>query len=168
MFGGKKKKESDGSVKSVMMAYLVLLLHVSLIGLLGLLVLFFRGVVQYMLWIFLGGSALLAASAWTFYRRMRREGKNLKEILRSPLLGGRSVEVSLLGGLASMKIGRPTNAPMLDTEVVPPRRQLEESGAQRVRDLTELARLLENKMITLEEYEIAKQQLLRPPSVGPH
>ncbi len=168
MFGGKKKKESDGSLKSVMMAYLVLLLHLSIIGLIGLLVLFFRGIVQYMFWIFLGGSTILAVLVWTFYRRMRREGKNLNEMLRSSPFHGRSVEVSLLGGLASIKIGRSADAPMLDTGVLPPRRRLEDPGTQRVLDLAELARLLENKMITPEEYELAKQQLLRPPSIGPY
>ena len=52
-------KQNDGVFKSVLMAYSVLVLHVLLIAGLGLLVLFFRGVIQYMIWIFLGGAAAL-------------------------------------------------------------------------------------------------------------
>ncbi|WP_054690371.1 hypothetical protein [Desulfosarcina cetonica] len=53
MFG--KRKEGDGLVKSVMLAYLILALHLLLIAGIAILVLFFRGVVNYMLWIVLGG-----------------------------------------------------------------------------------------------------------------
>jgi uncharacterized membrane protein YqjE len=45
----RKKKEGDGLMKSVMMAYLILVLHVVLLMGLGVLVFFFRGIVHYML-----------------------------------------------------------------------------------------------------------------------
>ena len=51
-----KKKESPSIVKGVMTAYLILLLHLSLIAGVGLLVIFFSGVVNYMAWIFFAGA----------------------------------------------------------------------------------------------------------------
>jgi hypothetical protein len=157
----KTPKADDGTTRGVLLAYLILLLHVALIALLGLLVLFFRGVVNYMLWIFLGGTALLIISGWLFYRRMKREGKSLREMMRSPDLQGRSLEISFLGGFASMKIGESgSGMQALDTHSVPPSNQIEDASTQRVRELSTLASLLEKNLITAEEYEAAKRRLL--------
>jgi len=162
MFG--KKKEGDGLVKSVLLAYLILALHVLLIAGLAILVLFFRGVVNYMLWIFLGGIALIAFSLFYFFRRMRAEGRSLREILKNPMFNGRSVEVSLLGGMATVKLGQPSNQrPAIgnDTAIDIPR--LEDPDATRLREvseLSELARLLEKDLITVDEFNRAKRRLL--------
>ena len=156
-----KTKTDDGTVRGVLLAYLVLVLHLVLIAMLGLLVIFFRGVVNYMLWIFVGGTSIIAVSAWLFYRRMKREGKSLREMLRSSDFRGRSVEISLLGGFASMKIGDSGMSPALETRASGPSHQLEDGSTQRIREISELARLLEKELITPQEYESAKQQLLR-------
>jgi hypothetical protein len=161
----KNKPAMESHLKSVLMAYAVLVLHLVLIAGLGLLVLFFRGVVEYMAWIFLGGAAALGASAWHFYRRMKQEGKTLREMLQSPLFHHRPVEITFLGGIASLKIGG--TSPLSARDSLPeawetPRHQLEDSTAMRVRELTELARMLENNLITLEEFNLVKKQLIKP------
>jgi len=156
-------REKDGLVKSVLLAYMILALHVLLIAGLGLLVLFFRGFVQYMLWIFLAGAALVGYSGYRFWRRMKAEGKTLAEMLGNPAFRGRSVEVSLLGGLASIKLGAPRGRarPLeIDNDERAPG-QLEDPETARIRELGELARLLEQDLITRLEYEEAKQRLLR-------
>lgn len=161
MFG--KKKESDGLIKSVMLAYFILALHVLLIAGMAILVLFFRGVVNYMLWILLGGIALVGFSAFYFFRRMRAEGKSLGEMLKNPMFNGRSVEVSLLGGMATVKLGQPSRLPAIGHDVPIDIPRLEDPDAVRNREvleLTELARLLEKDLITLEEFNQAKQRLL--------
>jgi len=156
------RRDKEGLVKSVLLAYMILGLHVLLIAVLGLLVLFFRGFVHYMLWIFLGGAALLVYSGYRFWRRMKAEGKTLREILSNPAFHGRSVEVSLLGGIASFKLGAPEGYRALEAESGPaPPRQIEDAEAARIRELKELARLLEKDLITREEYNLAKQRLLR-------
>ncbi|MEE4358219.1 MAG: SHOCT domain-containing protein [Desulfococcaceae bacterium] len=156
-----KKKESSGLMSGVFTAYFILLLHVLLLAVLGCLVLFFRGFVQYMLWIFLGGAGLIGYSGYRLVRRMKEENKNLQELLRLPVFSGRDVEVSLLGGLASLRVGSPgeREIPMipLETEILP---QVENISNDCVRELAELARLYENKLITLEEFNQAKHQLL--------
>ena len=153
--------QKDGLFKSVMLAYMVLVLHVLLMLGLGLLVIFFRGVIQYMLWIFLFGVVAVVASGFYFYRRMKAEGKTLKETLSSQMFAGRPVEVSLLGGMASFRVGMPGPANGLETRQVGPSHQLEDSKTSQLRDLTQLARLLEEDLITRDEYDEAKKNLFK-------
>ena len=157
----KKKKESDGLLKSVILAYTILTLHVLVIAGLGLLVLFFRGIVHYMLWIILGGTLILLAFVVYFYRRMKAEGRTLREILKSSTFGDRAVEVSVLGGLATLKIGKPNYPPALEMESSHTIPRLEDTETARIRELKELAHLLENKLITKDEYDQAKKELFR-------
>ena len=154
------KNESEGVFKGVMLAYLILILHVLLVVMLGFLVLFFRGVVQYMPLIFLGGTALISLSAWLFYRKLKREGRSLRDTLRSSTFQGRPVEISLMGGMASLKVGSQGAAPVIESPTADPARQLEDPATIKVRELSELARLLENDLITQDEFELAKNQLL--------
>ena len=153
-------KDKDGVFKSVLLAYLILALHVVLIAGLGLLVLFFRGFVQYMLWIFLAGASIIVYSGYRFWRRMKTEGKTLAEMLNNPVFRGRSVEVNLLGGIASFKLGAPDSRCALPDDTPPPPRQLEDPETARIRELGELARLLEKDLITADEYRQAKRRLL--------
>jgi hypothetical protein len=158
----KNKIEDDKHFKSVLMAYFILLLHVLLVAGLVLLVIFFRGIINYMIWIFIAGSIVILASGYHFYKRMKEEGKTLRDILSSPQLSGRTVEVSILGGLASFKIGRPDNVPLLNSDSFGQhQQQLEDPNTIRTKELTELVRLLQNDMITLEEYNKAKRQILK-------
>ena len=156
------KKEGDGLVKSVMLAYLILVLHVLLLVVLGLLVFFFRGIVEYMFWIFLFGAALILGSGFWFFRKMKAEGQSLRDTLNSPAFRNRSVEVSLLGGMASFRVGHAgDHQPLLPGDEASSPQQLEWSGDNQVQELTELARLLKSGLITLEEYEQAKRNLFR-------
>jgi hypothetical protein len=162
-----KKAEGVSLFKGIFMAYSILLLHVVLLAALGCLVLFFRGVVQYMLWIFLFGSGVIAYSGYRIYRRMKDERKNLRNLLALPELNGRSVEVSLLDGFASVRLGAGhggagvlTLPPDAYNAVPQIENRREPRPSSRVQELTELARLLENQMITLDEYNRTKDQLL--------
>jgi len=154
--------KSEGLFKSVMLAYMVLVLHVLLMVALGLMVIFFRGVVQYMFWIFIAGALAIIISGYYFYRRMKAEGKTVKQMLSTPMLNGRPVEVSFLGGLASFRVGVSGHAQQIESGVTDPTRQLEDPATARIRELTELARMLEKELITREEYNQAKQTLLNP------
>ena len=156
-----KKNDGDGLMKSVMTAYLILILHVILLVGLGFLVFFFRGIVQYMVWIVLfGGLVILALGFWLF-RRMRAEGRSLRDTLNSPLFRNKAVEISLLGGLAQFRVGPANGPPLLDRPRAEDSQQLEWTGDPQVQELTELARLLQNGLITPDEYESAKQKIFR-------
>ena len=155
----KTMNEKEGLFKGVFMAYAILILHVVLAAGLGLLVFFFSGMVQYMGWIFLAGLLILAVSGYHFYRKMKEEGKNLREMIKTPLLNGRSVEVSVMGGLASFKIGKTDgrSGPAIEGGNSYP--LLEDSTSVHLRELKELVRLLENGLITRDEYDRAKEKL---------
>lgn len=144
-----------------MLSYFVLVLHVVLIVGLGLLVIFFRGIIQYMLWIFLGGSAVIAGSGYVFYKRMKAEGKTVRQMLKTPLLNGRPVEVSLLGGLASFRVGPPSQTRQIEAGGHHTIHQLEDPDAMRIREVNELAKLLDRDLITRDEFEKAKRQILK-------
>ena len=159
MFGEKKNNEKEGLFKGVMVGYSILILHVVLIAAIGMLVFFFGGVVQYAGWILLGGMAIILGSGYYFYRKIKKQGKDLKEMLRVPLLSGKSVEVSVFGGLASLKVGPSQDRSLLDKgngSTVP---LLEDPTKDDLTELKELAKLLRDGLITREEYEVAKQKL---------
>ena len=156
-----KDKNTPSLFRGVMLAYFILILHVLLIAVLGIMVIFFRGIVHYMIWIFLGGTIAIAASAYYFYKRIKAQGKTVKDILSSPLLSGKSVEVSFLGGMASLKIdrsGAPSPPAIESSPTVP---KLEDAKEKRIRELTELARKLENDLISPDEYDKAQKKIFK-------
>ena len=157
----KKEKESQ-HFKSVLIAYFILVLHVVLVAGLVMMVIFFRGILNYMIWIFLGGLIAIIVSGYHFYKRMKMEGKTLREILNTYRHSGRSVEVSFLGGLASLKIGgEHHNPPALNGNSSGHLKQLEDPESIRYKEFSELVRLLENNLITLEEYNKFKEQIFK-------
>ncbi len=155
-------KEGKAIYRSTLVAFLILISHVFLIAGIGCLVLFFRGITQYMMWILLAIGILILASGYLFYRRMKKERNNLSEMMNSSHFKGKSVEVSFLGGFAKVRIGDSDSgvfANQIEYPEQPQMKQIEDSAGVKIRELTELARLLENEMITLEEYNKTKQQL---------
>jgi hypothetical protein len=93
---------------------------------------------------------------------MKMEGKTLREILRAHRYSGRTIEISFLGGLASLKIdGAKNHLPALDSSSSGHVKQLEDPESIRYKEFSELVRLLENGLITLEEYNIFKERLFK-------
>jgi hypothetical protein len=156
-----KAKNKDGLFKAVLMSNVVLVLHLLLFAGIGLVVAFVGGVLQYMVWILLAGMLAVALSAYLIYRRLRREGKSIADALRSPMFRGRSVEVSLLGGFATMRLESGKTDPAIEASSQSPM-QLEDPETARIREINSLAQLLEKKIITPDEFDMAKQRLLRP------
>ncbi len=156
-----RKKQNEGLFKSVVMAYSILGFHVVLLAAIVLLVIFFRGLVSYMFWIFLFVVAVAGIAGYLFYRRARKRGLALKQMLDDPVFAGRMVEISFLGGFASVRLGRSSlpegRLPGPDEHV----KRLEDGKSARIRELEDLARLLEENIITDEEFQRAKQRLLK-------
>ncbi len=144
---------NPGILKNIFTGYLILILHVVLLVLLGFFIIFFRGLVQYMPWI-LGGGLVLCASllVWVYigYRRQRSRIQHMRP-------QARGVEISLLGGLASMRVGGrlPTeewgaNEPL----------QLEDSHVSRMRSLEHLMDMYNQELISRAEFLRLKGDLL--------
>jgi len=158
----KDKNNREGVLKSVFTAYFILVFHIFLIAGLGILVLFFRGVVSYMLWIFLGGTGAIILMGYLMRKRMKKEGKSLNEMLSLPMFKGKSIEVSVLGGLASLKIDNSRNSKEIDTQILNTRSLLEDPETVHIRELTTLVHMLDKNLITIDEYNKAKQKIFNP------
>ena len=159
-------KESGDLFRGILLAHLILFLHLLIVAGLGLVVIFFYGISQYLFWIFLGATAVLLVSGIFFYRYMITRGKQtLRDIQDSAVLKKRSFEVRFLGGLASFKLGRPESSTPIEntnSERHHPRHQLEDPDTMRIRELIGLADMLEKNLITLQEYSRVKRRILDP------
>ncbi|MFP4225433.1 MAG: hypothetical protein ACLFRF_01780 [Desulfobacterales bacterium] len=159
-----KRNPSDNHlISSLFFAFAILLFHVLLLAAIGLLVLIFRGIVNYLVWILLGGGLLAGAGLFLLYRYIQKEKTMVAKLLELPELKDRRVEVNILGGLASFKIDNQnsdTHWPAIDQESPPSVHQLDDPERMRVRELSELARLLEKNLISFEEYDRAKKALM--------
>ncbi len=157
-------KDKDGVFKSIFTAYAILLLHLLLLGGAGVAVVLFKGVYHYLPWImgFLGLTVL--AGAFFLYRRFTLESSDIGRFFSMPGLEDRTIEVKLIGGLASFKISPRENGQVrLEQNPVIPSGNL---IGEAVTDATEqkilkLTALLEKDLITQEEFETAKQKILQ-------
>jgi hypothetical protein len=156
------RKQGENLFKAVILIHIILFLHLLIIAGLVLMVIFLRGITEYMLWIFLGVAGLFILSALLIYRRIKSKGKEMiHDIENSTLFQGRSFEVSFLRGMASLKFGRSDELKTIQNPSVETKFQLEDPETARIRELTELARMYEKKLITSEEYKRAKDQVLK-------
>lgn len=173
MFFKKKKKATfpdsshrtmdrqPGLIQSILLGYGIVVLHISLIAMVGLVVLVLSGIVNYFIWLLLFGVALVGGGIWYFLRKMKDEQQAIRRILGLPEFQNKTVEISLFGGAASLKVGSraedvvdvksigASSTPLLDLP-----------GRSRLDDLGELSRLYDNGMITREEFEQLKIELL--------
>ncbi len=158
----KNKNQGENLFKAIIMTHIILFLHLLIIVGLVLMVIFFRGVTQNILWVFLGATGLFMLSGLFIYWRIKSKGKKMfHDIENSSLFQGRSFEVSFLGGLASLKFGQPDDLKAIGNLPSGAKLQLEDPESERIRELTELARMYEKDLITSEEYSRAKNQILK-------
>ncbi len=146
--------------KSVMLAHLILTLHFVLLGVMVVVVVFFGWLISNLFWIILGILLLTGIISYIVFRRLRREGQSLRESLRSPMFEGRSVEISLLGGMASFRLGPPSGHKAIEYGGENRPLSLEDPELTRMREIAELAELLQKNLITPEEFAAAKRKIL--------
>lgn len=157
-----QKKESNGILKSIFVAHMILVLHLFLIAGLGCMILFFRGIVQYMLWILIIGSAAIFIIGYLLRKKMIREGRQLRDMLSLPAFSGRTIEVSILGGMASLRLESPNQLNPLPQQISNQSGRLLDTESFQLMELSELVDLLNKNLITLEEYHKFKTKLMNP------
>ena len=109
-----------------------------------------------------GSSKSLYAVGFFLYQRIKSEGKKMfHDIENSSLFRGRSFEISFLRGLASLKFGQSDDLKTIEDHSSEAKFQLEDPETLRIRELTELARMYEKNLITSDEYNKAKNQILK-------
>ncbi len=159
----KNKNQGENLFKAVIMTHIILFLHLLIIVGLVLMVIFIRGITQQILWIFLGATGLFILSSVFIFRRIKSKGKKvLHDIENASFFQGRSFEVSFLRGMASLKFGQPDDGlKAIKNPSSGAKFQLEDPETLNIRELTELARIYEKNLITTEEYNRAKNQILK-------
>ena len=113
----KLNENNESLFHSVFTAYVILILHVVLIAAIGFLILMFGGIISHMVWILLGMFVVVGASGYFFFKRLKAGGKSLGATLRQSPFHDRPVEVSLLGGLASLRIGNQRGGSLIKDEI---------------------------------------------------
>ncbi len=159
-----KKRDKEGLFRNIFIAYFILLLHVLLLAGIGVSVILFRGVYHYLPWIMGGIGILVLSIAWIFYRRMNTNSADIKDILAMPEFRGRTVEMKLLGGLASFKIKSNENQQMRlghNMASYSDNALIEDKIRQTEHKILELTALFEKELITKEEFKKAKQNILQ-------
>jgi len=154
-----KHPDENSLYKSILGAFLILIVHVLLLGVIGVLILIFHGIINYMGWIILAIALSVIGSWYWFYKRMKSDKKMIRKIVDDSLLKGKSVEVSFLGGAATFKLSDSNNIKTIETPSGN-RGQLAGPAPEHTDKLMDLARLYEKKLITDEEYNKAKKHLL--------
>ncbi len=91
---------------------------------------------------------------------MRRDKQKIRDIIKDPAFQGKSLEISFLGGMATLKVADSGTFPQ-EIGASQPLRQLEDPRSIRIRELTQIANLLESNMITQEEYDRLKEEILK-------
>ena len=160
-----KKRDKEGVFKSLFAAYFVILLHVFLLAGTGVTVVLFRGVYNYLPWIIGGLSIMILCLFWIFYTKMKKSSHDIKDILSFPEFRGRNIEISLLGGLASFKIeGGNKDLPLIGQNFTSETADIVrlESSPKATTDkrISELADLYDRDLITKEEFDMAKKNIL--------
>ena len=141
--------------------YLILLLHVLLIIGLGVAVVLLKGIYDFRWLILFGGVALIGGSAYFFYRRMQENNRKLSDIMSDPALKDRTLEISLLGGMATFKLGHRSNdIKIIEAESQDQTRQLEAPKSTQLQDLSELRCMLEQGLITRDEFKKLKNEII--------
>ncbi len=148
-------------MKGLLLAHLIILLQIIVVAIIGMTVVFIGGLARYLLWVLLGGGALLLILAYVLYRRFKMSGRDLIKNLDVSTLQGRPFEIRFLGGLMSLKVGESNDLPALEHKVSRSVAQLEDTETIRKRKLAELAQLLADDLISTEEFTSARQKIMR-------
>jgi hypothetical protein len=110
-------------------------------------------------WILALGCLAILGSGYLWWRHLKKSGRRIKDILSDPLYQGRSIEVSFLGGLVSLKLGQ-SQAPLpIDHSTREMPKQIVDPETHRAEELTRLAHLLKEDLITIDEYLKAKKEI---------
>lgn len=160
MWKDKFNYDDTSLAKGVFLAFVILFFHVGMLLTVALLVVFFGFIIKYFVWILLALGLGIAGTIGYILYSLKRQSSGLADILTMPEFKGKNIELRLFGGLASVKVtDSQQSSSMLEYDGQSDQRYLESPDNSRVRELSELARLLENDMITPEEYQQTKNEI---------
>ena len=154
--------EQNKSVfNGVILGYLVLLLHVLLIIGLGVTVVVIKGIYDFRWLIIIAGIALIRGSSYYFYHYVKAHKQKLNDLMSNPAFNNRTLEISLMGGMATMKLGhKGDNIQLIQAPSEIEMKQLESPESTEIKELTKLNQMLNDELITREEFLRLKHKII--------
>lgn len=158
----KLNDEQNKSVfNGVILGYSVLVLHVLLMLGLGVTVILIKGIYDFRWLIFIAGIALIGGSGYYFYRYFREHKQRISDLMSDPAFNDRSLEISLMGGMATLKLGHKDDSiRLIEADSDTPVKQLEAPKSVQIKELSELSRMLDEELITREEFLSLKKEII--------
>ena len=154
-------KENKSVFSGVMLGYLVLILHILLMVGLVVTVVLIKGIYDFRWLIFILGIALVGGSGYYFYHYFKEHRQKFNDIMANPAFNDRTLEISLMGGMATLKLGHKDDSiKLIEAEGDTPVKQLEPPRSGQIKELSELNRMLEDELITREEFLRLKKEIL--------
>ncbi|MCK5825393.1 MAG: SHOCT domain-containing protein [Desulfuromusa sp.] len=154
--------EQNKSVfNGVMLGYLVLVLHILLMIGLGVTVVVIKGIYDFRWLIIIAGIALIGGSGYYFYQYFREHKQRLYDLMSDPALNDRTLEISLMGGMATVRLGHKDDSiRLIETDSDNQIKQLEGPKSIQLKELSELSRMVDEGLITREEFLQLKKEIL--------
>lgn len=152
--------QQSGVFSGVLTGYLILVAHILLIIILGLAVILLKGLYDIRWLVIIVGLCLIAGSGYYFYRRIKNSNRKLMDLVNDPALKGKTVEISLFGGMATFKLGDHDHQLPLINDQNNEIKQLEAPGPKQLTDLSELKEMLDDGLITREEFLKLKKEII--------
>lgn len=154
-------EQNKSFFSGVVLGYLILILHILLMVGLGFTVVLIKGIYDFRWLILLGGIALIAGSALYFYRYFQQHKQKISDLMADPVFNDRTVEISLMGGMATLKLGhKDDNLQLIQADDSTQIKQLEAPKSVQLQELSELTRMLEDELITREEFLKLKKEII--------
>ena len=150
-------------LSGVMAGYMILLAHLLLIIILATAVVFIQTLAEYIEYVLAGGLLLIIGSAAFFYRLLKQNGKQILNTLKNPAFQGQNIEISLLGGLASVSINNPGKSSqlMVENQTTTIQSLPEPQSSSPQNELLRLSDLFDRDLISKEEFLQLKNDILR-------
>lgn len=154
-----ENEENKSFFSGVMLGSIVLGLHLVLVISLGVAVVLIKGIYDLRWLIFIIGMAVIGFSGYIFYRKFKENNRRIKDLMTDPALANRTLEISLLGGMATVKLGhKDENLQLIAADEAP--KQLEAPQSVQMKELSELSKMLDEELITREEFLKLKKDII--------
>jgi len=168
-----KPKKRRLNLSNIWTGYSIILVHLFFVVALATSMIFIQALSEYFIYVLAGGLISALLLFLFIYRKLRRDGRQMVDNLqKASSRYGHDIRIDLMGGMASIAISNqrpPAGQPPLQlagnragdaVEALP----APDQNAEKTRtELLRLAELYENQLISRNEFDLLKKNLLSPP-----
>lgn len=154
--------KKEGLFRSIFTAFIILFLHLLLLAGAGVTIILFKGLYNYLPWVMGTTGLLVIGLACLFYQRIKNSTSDIRQILSMPEFRDRTVEIRLIGGLASLKIEAATGSnAMIEQAPIPGKLAIDLDENNIETRILRLNNMYERQIISRDDFEKAKQEILQ-------